>query len=85
MKKNFYWIHIHWRDMQESHLCGVTIYKRVLLRMSLSAIYSSKIKRAMELIEQYVSYAVPRPLQPRKQSRRKRSIKARGYFETAIG
>lgn len=28
---------------------------------------------------------LPRPLQPRKQSQRKCSIKARGYFETAIG
>ena len=35
----------------------------------------------MELIGQYVSYAIPRSLQPRKQFRRKRSIKARGYFE----
>jgi len=61
-----------------------SVHKRVFLRMSLSTMYSNKTKRAMELIGQYVSYAIPRSLQPRKQSRRKRSIKARGYFETAI-
>lgn len=58
MKRNFYWIHIcglERQGLQEFAFVWRSVHKRVFLRTSLSAIYSSKTKQAMELIERYVS------------------------------